>query len=183
MLKKRNESKKINPLDSCSTCREAHDIKDAVQLVMVVRVTGLDIFLATVEYGLRRQQLCKDAANRPDVWKKNRQSRISGCAYAQECRWARVMRNSHRWLWCNAEPRAKAPALCTRKWPPPGQDRLKASAVNWRVGQSPCQLQDGGDGQIRELCNNKYKQWKKTAFSTYQSLLYPSQDLLPSLKC
>lgn len=34
---------------------------------MVVRVTGLDIFLATVEYGLRRQQLCKDAANRPDV--------------------------------------------------------------------------------------------------------------------
>lgn len=54
-------------LKSCSTCREAHDIKDAVQLVVVVRVTGLDIFLATVEYGLRRQQLCKDAANRPDV--------------------------------------------------------------------------------------------------------------------
>lgn len=117
---------------------------------MVVRVTGLDIFLSTVEYGLRRQQLCKDAANRPDVWKKNSQTRISGCAYAQECRWARAMRNSHRWLWCNAEPRAKAPALCTRKWPPPGQDRLKASAVNWRVGQIPCQLQDGGGGQIRE---------------------------------
>lgn len=37
---------------------------------MVVRVTGLDIFLSTVEYGLRRQQLCKDAANRPDVWKE-----------------------------------------------------------------------------------------------------------------
>lgn len=49
------------------TSREAHDVKDAVQLVVVVRVTGLDIFLATVEYGLRRQQLCKNAANRPDV--------------------------------------------------------------------------------------------------------------------
>lgn len=49
------------------TSREAHDIKDAVQLVMVVRVTGLDVLLATVEYGLRRQQLREDAANRPDV--------------------------------------------------------------------------------------------------------------------
>lgn len=49
------------------TSWEAHDIKDAVQLVMVVRVTGLDVLLATVEYGLRRQQLCEDAANRPDV--------------------------------------------------------------------------------------------------------------------
>lgn len=48
---------------------------------MVVRVTGLDIFLATVEYGLRCQQLCKDAANRPDVWKKkNRQTWRGGCA-------------------------------------------------------------------------------------------------------
>lgn len=52
---------------------------------MVVRVTGFDIFLATVEYGLRRQQLCKDAANRPDVWKKNNQTWISGCVYTGEC--------------------------------------------------------------------------------------------------
>lgn len=36
---------------------------------MMVRVTGLDILLATVEYGLRRQQLRKNAANRPDVCK------------------------------------------------------------------------------------------------------------------
>lgn len=56
------------------TSREAHDVKDAVQLVMMVRVTGLDILLATVEYGLRRQQLCKDAANRPDVWQKKKSS-------------------------------------------------------------------------------------------------------------
>lgn len=49
------------------TSGEAHDVKDAVQLVMVVRVTGFDVLLATVENGLRRQQLCKDAANRPDV--------------------------------------------------------------------------------------------------------------------
>lgn len=51
------------------TSREAHDVKDAVQLVVVVRVTGLYVLLATVEYGLRCQQLRKDAANRPDVWK------------------------------------------------------------------------------------------------------------------
>lgn len=49
------------------TSREAHDVKDAVQLVVVVRVTGLDVLLATVEYGLGRQQLREDAANRPDV--------------------------------------------------------------------------------------------------------------------
>lgn len=49
------------------TSREAHDIKDAIQLIMMVWVTGLDVLLATVEYGLRRQQLCKDAANSPDV--------------------------------------------------------------------------------------------------------------------
>lgn len=49
------------------TSREAHDVKDAVQLVVVVRVTGLDVLLTTVEYGLRRQQLRKYAANRPDV--------------------------------------------------------------------------------------------------------------------
>lgn len=54
--------------------------------------------------------------------------------------WGRQQR-SHRWLWCSAEPRAEARVLCTRKWPPQGQDRLKASAVNWRGGRNPYQLQ------------------------------------------
>lgn len=52
---------------SSLTSGEAHDVEDAVQLVVVVGVTGLDVLLATVEDGLRRQQLGKDAANRPDV--------------------------------------------------------------------------------------------------------------------
>lgn len=37
---------------------------------MVVRVTGLDVLLATVENWLRGKQLCENAANRPDVCEK-----------------------------------------------------------------------------------------------------------------
>lgn len=49
------------------TSREAHDVEDAVQLVVVVRVAGLDVLLSTVEDGLGRQELGKDAADRPDI--------------------------------------------------------------------------------------------------------------------
>ena len=49
------------------TGREAHDVEDAVQLVVVVRVAGLDVLLPTVEDGLGRQELSKDAADGPDV--------------------------------------------------------------------------------------------------------------------
>jgi hypothetical protein len=49
------------------TCWEAHDTEYPVQLVMVEGVTGLNVLLATVEDGLGRQQLRKDAANRPNV--------------------------------------------------------------------------------------------------------------------
>lgn len=49
------------------TSRKAHNVKDSVQLVMVVWVTGLDVLLATMEYGLRGKQLRENAANRPDV--------------------------------------------------------------------------------------------------------------------
>lgn len=129
------------------TSWEAHDVKDAVQLVMVVRVTGLDVLLATVEYGLRRQQLCEDAANRPDVWWKSRAAQVRPAPELAQpvanvlTRESCVLR-SHRWLWCSAEPRAEAQVLCTRRWPPQGQDRLKASAVNWRGGQTPYQLEN-----------------------------------------
>lgn len=49
------------------TCREAHDAEDAVQLVVVERVAGFDVLLTAVEYRLGREQLCEDAANRPDI--------------------------------------------------------------------------------------------------------------------
>ena len=58
---------KALPQPSSLTSGEAHDVEDAVQLVVVVGVTGLDVLLATVEDGLRCQQLGKDAANSPDV--------------------------------------------------------------------------------------------------------------------
>lgn len=48
-------------------CWEAHDTEYPVQLVVVEGVTGLNVLLATVEDGLGRQQLRKDAANRPNV--------------------------------------------------------------------------------------------------------------------
>ena len=47
--------------------REAHDVEDAVQLVVVVRVRGLDVLLPTVEDGLRGKQLRENAADRPDI--------------------------------------------------------------------------------------------------------------------
>ena len=47
--------------------REAHDVEDAVQLVVVVRVARLDVLLAAVEDRLRRQQLGEDAPDRPYV--------------------------------------------------------------------------------------------------------------------
>ena len=46
---------------------EAHDVEDAVQLVVVVRVRRLDVLLATVEDGLRGEQLGENTADRPDV--------------------------------------------------------------------------------------------------------------------
>lgn len=53
------------------TCRETHHTEYPVQLVMMERVAGLDVLLATVEDGLRRQQLSKDATNCPNVWCKH----------------------------------------------------------------------------------------------------------------
>lgn len=38
---------------SVQTCRETHDTKYPVQLVVMEGVTGLDVFLATVKDGLR----------------------------------------------------------------------------------------------------------------------------------
>lgn len=99
------------------TSREAHNVKDSVQLVMMVRVAGLDIFLTTVEYGLRRKQLRKNAADRPDVWKENRAdtnpefSTIRLVAHVQE----KESTRPHRWLWCSAELPAAVQALCTRR--------------------------------------------------------------------
>lgn len=60
------------------TCWEAHNVEDAVQLVVVVRVTGLYVLLPAVEYRLRGQELCKDAADRPDVLKKKKKIRVIG---------------------------------------------------------------------------------------------------------
>ena len=54
-------------LRQCSTLRESHDSEDSVQLVMVVRIAGFDVFLATVENWLTGQELGKDAANGPYV--------------------------------------------------------------------------------------------------------------------
>lgn len=51
-----------------TTCGEAHDAEDAVQLVVVEGVAGLDVLLAAVEDGLRGQKLGEDAADGPDVW-------------------------------------------------------------------------------------------------------------------
>lgn len=65
------------------TCREAHDVEDAVQLVVVVRVTRLNVLLPTVEYRLRGQELCKDAADRPNIWKRATES---------------VRRNERKWV-------------------------------------------------------------------------------------
>lgn len=53
------------------TSGEAHDIENAVQLIVMIRVTGLDVLLPTVEYGLGCQQLGEDAAYRPNVCKTN----------------------------------------------------------------------------------------------------------------
>ena len=46
---------------------ETHDIKDAVELIMVVGVGRLDVLLTAVEDGLRRQQLGEDTPDGPDV--------------------------------------------------------------------------------------------------------------------
>lgn len=40
-------------------------------------VTCLDVLLATVKDGLRRQQLRKDAADRPDVWCTQTQTELT----------------------------------------------------------------------------------------------------------
>ena len=47
--------------------REAHHVEYPVQLVVMVRVAGLDILLPTVEDWLAGQQLSKDAPDSPDI--------------------------------------------------------------------------------------------------------------------
>ncbi len=57
-----------------NTCRKAHDIKDPVQLIVMVGITGLNVFLSTVEDRLWGQKLSKDTANRPDICEEKRKS-------------------------------------------------------------------------------------------------------------
>lgn len=49
------------------TLRKSHNMENAVELIMVVRIACLDVFLSTVKYRLRCQQLSKDTSNRPDI--------------------------------------------------------------------------------------------------------------------
>ena len=46
---------------------EPHHLEDPVQLIVVVRVAGLDVLLPAVEDGFAGQQLGEDAADGPDV--------------------------------------------------------------------------------------------------------------------
>ena len=47
--------------------RETHHVEYPVQLVVMVRVAGLDVLLTAVEDGLTGQQLSKDASYSPDI--------------------------------------------------------------------------------------------------------------------
>ena len=46
---------------------ETHHVEDPVQLVVVVRITRLDVLLSAVEDGLAGQQFGEDAADGPDI--------------------------------------------------------------------------------------------------------------------
>ena len=50
------------------TLGEPHHTENPVQLIMVVGTARLHILLATVEDGLKCQQLSKYAPNSPDIW-------------------------------------------------------------------------------------------------------------------
>lgn len=49
------------------TLRKSHNVENAVELIVVVWIACLDVFLSTVKYRLRCQQLSKDTSNRPDI--------------------------------------------------------------------------------------------------------------------
>ena len=53
------------------TLWEAHDVENSVELIMMIRVTGLDIFLSTMEDWFRCHQFGKNAPNGPDICKDN----------------------------------------------------------------------------------------------------------------
>ena len=58
-----------------TTVWEPHDGEDPVQLVMVVGAAGLHVFLPTVEYGLKGQQLGKYTPYGPNICQGRKRER------------------------------------------------------------------------------------------------------------
>lgn len=48
--------------------RKAHDGEDSVQLIVMIRIAGLDVLLTTVEDRLGGKQLSENATDGPNVW-------------------------------------------------------------------------------------------------------------------
>ncbi len=146
------------------TLWKPHYIEYSIQLVVVIRITGLYVFLPAVKYWLGRQQFSEDAPNRPYVWKQPGWTIFQGLfrniASSREMWWAHRRKSSstrmstpaevqfnknvriptNLWPLCNVWHPEAALALCTRKSPPRDQDRPEASEENWTTSQIPCRL-------------------------------------------
>lgn len=47
--------------------RKAHHIENAIQLIVMIRIAGLDVLLAAMENRFGGEQLGENASNRPDI--------------------------------------------------------------------------------------------------------------------